>query len=150
RRARRGGPPPGARRRRRCRRARLPPAGVGRPLRPLPGPRPVRWGRRPRPLRRPRRADHRRRHERSDPPGPGPRPGSPDRPRSHPRPGGALMFTGIVEELGTVVSREGPRLRIAASTVLEDIAMGASIAVNGVCLTVVGWDEGEGWWEADV
>ena len=60
------------------------------------------------------------------------------------------MFTGIVEELGTVVSRQGPRLRIAATTVLEDIAMGASIAVNGVCLTVVGWDAEEGWWEADV
>lgn len=60
------------------------------------------------------------------------------------------MFTGIVEELGTVVSREGPRLRIAARTVLEDVTMGASIAVNGVCLTVVGWDGDEGWWEADV
>lgn len=60
------------------------------------------------------------------------------------------MFTGIVEELGTVVSREGPRLRIAARTVLEDVELGASIAVNGVCLTVVGFDVGEGWWEADV
>jgi len=60
------------------------------------------------------------------------------------------MFTGIVEELGTVVSREGPRLRIGASTVLEDIALGASIAVNGVCLTVVGWDADDGWWETDV
>ncbi len=60
------------------------------------------------------------------------------------------MFTGIVEELGTVVSREGPRLRIAAATVLDDVTVGASIAVNGVCLTVVGWDTGEGWWEADV
>ena len=60
------------------------------------------------------------------------------------------MFTGIVEELGTVVSREGPRLRIAADTVLEDVTMGASIAVNGCCLTVVGFDAGEGWWEADV
>jgi riboflavin synthase len=60
------------------------------------------------------------------------------------------MFTGIVEELGTVVSREGPRLRIAARTVLEDVSMGASIAVNGVCLTVVGWDAEEGWWDADV
>ncbi len=58
------------------------------------------------------------------------------------------MFTGIVEELGTVVSREGPRLRIGATTVLEDIAMGASIAVNGVCLTVVGWDDEA--WEAEV
>ncbi|MEQ1787256.1 MAG: riboflavin synthase [Acidimicrobiales bacterium] len=60
------------------------------------------------------------------------------------------MFTGIVEELGTVVSREGPRLRIAATTVLDDIEMGASIAVNGTCLTVVGWDAAAGWWEADV
>ena len=60
------------------------------------------------------------------------------------------MFTGIVEELGTVVSREGPRLRIAARTVLEDVELGASISVNGTCLTVVGWDVGEGWWEADV
>jgi riboflavin synthase len=60
------------------------------------------------------------------------------------------MFTGIVEELGTVVSREGPRLRIAASVVLDDVTLGASIAVNGVCLTVVGWSADDGWWEADV
>ena len=60
------------------------------------------------------------------------------------------MFTGIVEELGTVVSREGPRLRIGATLVLEDVTMGASIAVNGCCLTVVGWDAEAGWWEADV
>jgi riboflavin synthase len=60
------------------------------------------------------------------------------------------MFTGIVEELGTVVSREGSRLRIAAKTVLDDVELGASIAVNGTCLTVVGWDDADGWWEADV
>jgi riboflavin synthase len=60
------------------------------------------------------------------------------------------VFTGIVEELGAVVSRKGPRLRIAARTVLDDVTMGASIAVNGCCLTVVGWDRDEGWWEADV
>ena len=60
------------------------------------------------------------------------------------------MFTGIVEELGTVISREGPRLRIGARTVLDDVELGASIAVNGTCLTVVGWDAAEGWWEADV
>ena len=58
------------------------------------------------------------------------------------------MFTGIVEELGSVVSRRGPKLRIAAARVLEDAEQGASIAVNGCCLTVV--DQGEGWWEADV
>lgn len=60
------------------------------------------------------------------------------------------MFTGIVEELGTLVSREGARLRIAATEVLGDVTMGASIAVNGCCLTVVGWDPAAGWWEADV
>lgn len=58
------------------------------------------------------------------------------------------MFTGIVEELGTVRSRQGPKLRIGASTVLADIELGASIAVNGTCLTVVAW--GDDWWEADV
>jgi riboflavin synthase len=67
------------------------------------------------------------------------------------------MFTGIVEELGQVESREGPKLRIRCSTVLEDVSMGASIAVNGCCLTVVAWGgDGEAacdkptWWEADV
>jgi riboflavin synthase len=60
------------------------------------------------------------------------------------------MFTGIVEELGTVESREGQRLRIGATEVLEDVTLGASIAVNGCCLTVVGWDATDGWWEADV
>lgn len=58
------------------------------------------------------------------------------------------MFTGIVEELGTVLSRQGPKLRLGAVTVLADVEMGASIAVNGTCLTVVGW--GDDWWEADV
>jgi riboflavin synthase len=65
------------------------------------------------------------------------------------------MFTGIVEELGTVQSREGARLRIGASRVLEDVELGASIAVNGCCLTVVdfgagGAGEAGAWWEADV
>ena len=62
------------------------------------------------------------------------------------------MFTGIVEELGTVASRDGGRLRIDASTVLTDVTMGASIAVNGCCLTAVAWERGPGasWWEADV
>jgi riboflavin synthase len=63
------------------------------------------------------------------------------------------MFTGIVEELGHVASRDanpsGCRFRFAATTVLDDVTEGASIAVNGVCLTVVAWDVAEGWWEAD-
>ncbi len=51
------------------------------------------------------------------------------------------MFTGIVEELGSVLSLErrgeGARLRVGCSTVLGDAFAGASIAVNGVCLTAV-------------
>jgi riboflavin synthase len=58
------------------------------------------------------------------------------------------MFTGIVEEMGTVVSREGQRLRIGAEVVTSDAGIGDSIAVNGTCLTVV--TLGDGWWEADV
>lgn len=58
------------------------------------------------------------------------------------------MFTGIVEELGSIVSIEGARVRIGSRDVLEDVALGDSIAVNGVCLTVVAW--GDDWWDADV
>jgi riboflavin synthase len=46
------------------------------------------------------------------------------------------MFTGIVEELGAVETA-APRLRVRCSTVLEGSPEGASIAVNGVCLTAV-------------
>jgi riboflavin synthase len=60
------------------------------------------------------------------------------------------MFTGIVEELGTVVARRGSRLRVAARAVLDDVELGASLAVDGCCLTVVAWDATQGWWEADV
>lgn len=51
------------------------------------------------------------------------------------------MFTGIVEETGTVaertVSDSGENLVVRAEKVLSDLAPGHSIAVNGVCLTVV-------------
>ena len=51
------------------------------------------------------------------------------------------MFTGIVEELGTVEAlmtrAAGARLTVRCATVLEDMTEGASIAVNGVCLTAV-------------
>jgi riboflavin synthase len=57
------------------------------------------------------------------------------------------MFTGIVEELGRVRSRDGGRFTFEASLVLEDAKIGDSIAVNGCCLTVV--EQGEGWWAAD-
>jgi riboflavin synthase len=49
------------------------------------------------------------------------------------------MFTGIIEELGTVESFErrsaGARLRVACALVMTDLTDGASISVNGVCLT---------------
>ena len=47
------------------------------------------------------------------------------------------MFTGIVEEVGSVVEMDGHRLVVGAHAVLEDTAIGDSIAVNGACLTVV-------------
>jgi riboflavin synthase len=46
------------------------------------------------------------------------------------------MFTGIIEELGTVVTA-GSRLSIRCSTVMTDLTEGASVSVNGVCLTAV-------------
>src|SRR6266498_3008362 len=46
------------------------------------------------------------------------------------------MFTGIVEELGRVVELEGPRLRVRCRTAAQDSPVGASVAVNGVSLTV--------------
>ncbi len=62
------------------------------------------------------------------------------------------MFTGIVEEVGTVVAREdradSARLRIRATRVLEDVALGDSISVSGVCLTVT--DVEDGVWGTDV
>jgi riboflavin synthase len=54
------------------------------------------------------------------------------------------MFTGIIEELGTVISLDGKhtgaRLEIACGRVTEGLTLGASIAVNGACLTVVDRD----------
>jgi len=47
------------------------------------------------------------------------------------------MFTGIVEELGAVVERAPDRITVSCRTVLADSDVGSSIAVNGVCLTVV-------------
>jgi riboflavin synthase len=66
------------------------------------------------------------------------------------------MFTGIVEELGTVraIDRRagGARVEIECHDVLEDAVIGASIAVNGCCLTVVEVGSGERgvrWWAAE-
>lgn len=55
------------------------------------------------------------------------------------------MFTGIVEEKGEIkkVTKKGTsmQLTLAAQTVLTDVSIGDSIAVNGVCLTVIGYNE---------
>jgi riboflavin synthase len=45
------------------------------------------------------------------------------------------LFTGIIEELGTVEA--GDRFSIRCSVVLSDLTPGASVSVNGVCLTAV-------------
>lgn len=55
------------------------------------------------------------------------------------------MFTGIIEELGTVTAvhknTASAVLHIGCSKILSDIHLGDSIAVNGVCLTVTNFDE---------
>src|SRR3954452_8615223 len=67
------------------------------------------------------------------------------------------MFTGIVTDVGEIVSLKSVaqgqlhRLRIACRYDQSTIADGASIACNGVCLTVVasGTDGGKTWFDAD-
>lgn len=62
------------------------------------------------------------------------------------------MFTGIIEETGRIKNiKKGAAsavLEIQASKVLEDVRLGDSIAVNGVCLTVTGFSSSE--FSADV
>ena len=62
------------------------------------------------------------------------------------------MFTGLIEEIGTVRSvqtmSDGRRLRIEAQTVLSDCKIDDSIAVNGICLTVVKLESNGFWVEA--
>jgi riboflavin synthase len=62
------------------------------------------------------------------------------------------VFTGIVEEIGAVTtvapSGDGVRLTVRAPKAVSDAAHGDSIAVSGVCLTVV--ERGEDWFTADV
>ena len=47
------------------------------------------------------------------------------------------MFTGIVEELGRVVSRDGARIVVRCPIAASDAAVGDSLSIDGVCLTVV-------------
>ena len=55
------------------------------------------------------------------------------------------MFTGIIEELGTVLAMKrgsnSSEISIQAEKVLEDVKLGDSIAINGVCLTVTSFDK---------
>jgi riboflavin synthase len=48
-----------------------------------------------------------------------------------------IVFTGLIEEMGSYEGHDGDRYRIRASLVLEDTKVGDSISVNGCCLTVV-------------
>ena len=62
------------------------------------------------------------------------------------------MFTGIIRELGTVLSRRDAGdtyLRIACQRPAESIEPGASISCNGICLTVIeaGREDGQSWFE---
>jgi len=50
------------------------------------------------------------------------------------------VFTGIIEEIGRIASAQSNNLVISASDVLQGIELGGSIAVNGVCLTVINFD----------
>lgn len=62
------------------------------------------------------------------------------------------MFTGLIEELGAIVRWEAVgdagRLTVRGPLVVSDASHGDSIAVSGVCLTVV--DQGDDWFTADV
>ncbi len=54
------------------------------------------------------------------------------------------MFTGIVEELGSIRSSrtqgDGRRMQINATDIVGDISIGDSISVNGCCLTVIAYE----------
>ena len=58
------------------------------------------------------------------------------------------MFTGIIEEVGRLKNLSGGRIEIFCEKILEDVKIGDSISVNGICLTVV--DFGENFFAADV
>ena len=62
------------------------------------------------------------------------------------------MFTGLIEEIGTITSLtdsgDGAVVEIAAHTVLDDVSHGDSIAISGVCLTVI--DHTDSHFRADV
>lgn len=68
---------------------------------------------------------------------------------------GQMMFTGIVSDIGEIITAEGEgklrRFRIASTYDPASIAIGASIACSGICLTVIARGESEGrrWFEVE-
>ncbi|MFC1860223.1 riboflavin synthase [Chloroflexota bacterium] len=50
------------------------------------------------------------------------------------------MFTGIVEEVGKVTSVQLGKLTVSASEIIQGLELGGSMAVNGVCLTITGFN----------
>lgn len=58
------------------------------------------------------------------------------------------MFTGIVEEVGQIKSIGGGKIVVNAKKILEDVKLGDSIAVNGICLTVTAF--GTDYFTADI
>ena len=57
------------------------------------------------------------------------------------------MYSGIIEEIGTVKHYSSTGLTIGANQVLDDLAIKDSIAVDGVCLTVT--ELGDSWFRVD-
>lgn len=57
------------------------------------------------------------------------------------------MFTGIVEEIGTLLDIASTGLVIRSHTILQDVAIKDSVAVDGTCLTVT--ERGEDWFRVD-
>ena len=53
------------------------------------------------------------------------------------------MFTGIIEEVGLVKTITNNKIVVKCSNILSQIALGDSVAVNGVCLTVTAFDDSE-------
>ena len=58
------------------------------------------------------------------------------------------MFTGSIEEVGKLKNFDGEKIEISCTKILEDIKIGDSICVNGICLTVT--DFAENFFAADV
>jgi len=51
------------------------------------------------------------------------------------------LFTGIVQEVGSIISVTAGKLTVSAKAILKGVELGGSIAVNGICLTVTAFDD---------